>query len=278
MTPIQPGTGRQTSPAQCQTAATPARATQIILFLFALAGTQLANPTSAFAGLILSVGDLTLPAGDTAFVDVHIRSDGSDVLSAYSFGFRIAPVGLPDTHLEFTDPQAAPQLADPAYVFSGNSVAELFGELGTVSQTFAPGDTLDGGDTVLVGSIILDGADRLLARLQVTAATGLPGNPGDQFSIEFLTDSVFLGGQERLNINFDESILTGTVTISEASPVPEPASLTLFCLGGVGLAAAGRRGRRHTMRRRRLTGAEPDPEAPAVTIDSQTAAIQRPVA
>ena len=256
MKPTQSGAGRQTSPGEPEAGATPVRAAtlKIVLFVLAVAALQLASPASGSAGLIVSVGDLTLPAGGTGFVDVHIRSDGSDVLSAYSFAFQIAPAGLVDTRLEFTHPQAAPQLADPAYVFSGNSVAEFLGELGTVSQTLAPGDTLDGGDAVFLGNVVLDGTDRLLARLEVTAATGMPPVAGDQFTISLLPSSVFFGDLLPLDWNADASQLTGTVTISEASAIPEPASMTLFCLGGLGLAAAGRRVRRESNRRRDANG------------------------
>jgi hypothetical protein len=210
---------------------------------------QLAQPSSGFAGLIVSVSDLTLPAGGAGFADVHIRSDGSDLLGLYNVEFRISPV-------EFVDPQSDLQLADPDYVFAGNSFKDLNAlPLGNVIPIFATGDTFAGFDfTADFTDIVLDGTDLLLARLEVTAATGLPPEPGDQFMVSLVENSVFLNDSGMLEINTDASDLTGTVTISAPSTAPEPASLTLFCLGAMGVAAAGRRPRRRTRRDHCRTG------------------------
>jgi hypothetical protein len=208
--------------------------------------------SSASAGLIVSVSDLTLPAGDTGFVDVNIRSDSGDLLQFFQLELRIEPVGVPGTRLEFTAVQPDPQLTDPDYVFFGDSFAQIVGvPVGSVSTAVVPGDTFSGGDfTFSFSDVVVGATDELLARLEVTADTGLPPIPGDQFTVSVISaNSFFVDSQFSLNgqfnpIPFDST--PGTVTIASATVIPEPASLTLFCLGGLGIAAA-----RHRRLRRR---------------------------
>lgn len=194
---------------------------------------SVASATRCYAGLIITVGDLSLPQGGTGFVNVTIRSDeaSGDSLNLASFQFAIDTLGA--TQLEFVDPQPDSQLVDAAYVFAGDSFDDAFFlPVGTVSTDVVPNDTFTGGDSTLSGSDVIVTTDRLLARLQVTSATTLPPGAGDKFTIRLITGPSTSFESTGGSVAF--SGVDGTVTISPAS-VPEPSS---FCLL-LGAAAIG---------------------------------------
>ena len=209
--------------------------------LLILAAAQFGWMSSASGGLILSVEDLTLPAGGTGFVDVTIKSDGVDALNLFTFEVQILPFGAPQGLLEFTSPQPDPQLADLNYVLFGNSIKSLGIPVGNVGQTVSPNDTFAGEDfTVDLSDVGVEATERLLLRLQVTASAAAAPLAGDQFSI-VLTDLLFLSSDGSL-VPFEST--PGTVTVAAAAAVPEPASISLLCLGALGLVVKRRRSAR----------------------------------
>ena len=187
---------------------------------------------SAQGGIIVSVGDATVGAGGTAFVDVLISSDGSDPLQSFGFDFRIT--GGPG-RLEFVNPQPDPQLTDGTYVFAGDSFAQINSfAVGAVSTTSVPNDSFVGGDSTDSFADVTLTSSRLLARLQVTAATALPPSVGDTFSVTFDDTSsntfFFDSSFTPLTINSGLSDFTGTVTVTSAATiVPEPSSFLIAC-------------------------------------------------
>lgn len=181
------------------------------------------------ADWIVTVGNLSLAQGATGYVDVTIRSDAAlgDPLNLASFQFAIDTLGV--TRLEFVDPQPDPQLADAAYVFAGDSFDAAFSvPVGTVSTTIVPNDTFTGGDSTLSGSDVVVTTDRLMARLQVTAATALSPGMGDTFSIHLVPGLITSFESTGGVINYTS--IDGTVTIV-ASPVPEPSAIVLLLMG-----------------------------------------------
>jgi hypothetical protein len=224
------------------------RASAVLALLLLLTG---AGPTSR-ASFVITIGDQTIPQGGAGFVDVLIRSDNpsGDLLTGFGFEFVITPVG-PRT-LQFVDPQPDPQLADPAYVFFGNS-ANLIGgtQVGVVSASGGGvNNRFVGGDDTEDASDVLVTGDRLLVRLALTAALGVAPIAGDIFTIT-LEPTLFTSFDSN-DGPIDYSSTPGRVTITgPAAVVPEPSTFALALLASA-LAGAARCGRL----RRRLAGAE----------------------
>ncbi len=179
------------------------------------------------ADYIITVGNVSVAAGSTAYVPVYIRSDSGQSLASTNFEFLITTAGA--TRLAFQDspsPAADPTFSDSSYVFFGNSLDETFDlSLGTASLTTVPNDTFIGGDaTADFSDVGLSTSDLLLAMLPVTAVTVLPPVAGDTFTIRLVPTSAagFSG-----NTGFGDSggqfgtfsSFAGSVTI-----VPEPSS------------------------------------------------------
>jgi hypothetical protein len=189
-------------------------------------------------GVIVSIEDATLAPNSRTFVDVSISSDGAgaDVVSATGFEFHISTAGA--TQLEFVTPQASDYLSEPAYLFVGDSLANSFPPVGSVSTTIVPNDTYIGGDsTNSGGNIALSNQGHLLVRLEITSATALPPTPGDVFSIELVSGlSTFFADSTLQNIAF-------TSTQGRLIVVPEPAAhvLALFCAFVTMIRASRRR-------------------------------------
>lgn len=201
---------------------------------------------AARADLIVTIGDADVAVGGPAFVDVFVRSDAilGDFLSGFGFEFRIETAGA--SRLEFVNPQPDPQLADARYVLFGDSLDANAGlPVGNVLLKVVPGDTFLGGDSTDSGGNVLVTTSRLLARLQVTAATALPPSLGDTFTIRLVDDPA--GSNSFFSNNAGSvpfSSMSGTVTVRS---VPEPSSLLLALVAAPGLAWWIRRqGRRTT--------------------------------
>jgi hypothetical protein len=197
-----------------------------MLLVLSLLGFTLSS--TAIGAITLSVSDVTLAPGASGSVDVTIESDNivlDDPLQFFDVSYLITTLGV--TRLEFVDPQPEAYLTDPDYVFAGDSFAALFPPAGAVSLTTVPNDTYlvsDFTDSLMDVNVT---SPKLLARLHVTAATALPPQPGDMFSISptvnFLTDS--LGNDIPFAVN------SGTVTISQTqSVIPEPSTLAVWTL------------------------------------------------
>lgn len=182
---------------------------------------------TARADLLISIDSANLAPGASTTVDVVVSSDAplGDELGLFGFEFRIS--GLGPTRLDFVDPQSDLQLGDANYVFAGDSLAASFPPVGIVDTTVLPNDTFTGGDATLGGgSITLDATERLLARLEITAATTLPPVIGDSFTIELVAGGFTFFQDDAFN-DIDFSSTPGAVTI-----VPEPGS-NLLCLSGL---------------------------------------------
>lgn len=211
-------------------------------------GLFLISAPAAQAGLIVTVGDLTLSAGSAGYVPVYIKTDsGTENIGFTSFEFHITTAG--PTRLEFTDsPVNDPSFGDPNYVFSGQSGDEGF--LGLGNAVGVTHDTFIGSDQALNADLpVSSTSNLLLAYLPVTALTALPPIAGDVFTISLvpLADSAPLGidgntgfSDQSLSQYYAFSSVSGSVTIAEAHATPEPSSLALFGLGAAGMAIARR--------------------------------------
>ena len=216
----------------------PARLTVLTVALFLWA-----TIAPAEAGLVVSIGKQNIVEGGTGFVDVTIRSDNlvGDPLTGFGFEFVITPAG-PRT-LQFVDPQADLQLAQPDYVFFGNSADLIEGTpVGVVSSSGGgTNNRFVGGDDTDDVSDMTVMADRLLARLDLTAAQGVAPIAGDVFTITLLR-SIFTSFDSNAG-PIDFTTVPGQVMII-GSTVPEPSSLVLALLGSLFALQARRFGRR----------------------------------
>lgn len=194
------------------------------------------------ADFVVTIQDAQIEPGSSGFVDVLIGSDAplGDPLNFFNFEFRISTAGV--THLEFMSPQPDPQLTDPGYVFFGDSLAQNASlPVGNVFTVVTPNDTFIGGDTKDSPGDVLVTNNKLLARLEVTAATVLPPITGNTFSIQLVpSDNTFFADSDFNFIAFSSS--PGTVTIGSTA-IPEPGSFVLVALAGV-LTAIARVGTR----------------------------------
>ena len=194
----------------------------------------LTSASVSSAGVIVTVGDATIVAGSTGTLDVTIESS-TDLLQSFGFEFRITTAGT--TRLEFVDPQGDSQLTDSNYVFSGDSFNEINSfPVGAVSTVTVPNDTFVGGDSTDSFLDVNLTTSKLLATLDLTTLTALAPQVGDTFSVSLLANSINTffadsGFFPLLSIDMTHSDLTGTVTVV---PIPEPTSLAVWSLLGVG--------------------------------------------
>lgn len=200
----------------------------------------LGRPTQA--GFVISVGDINLAPGGSAFVPVTIEGVGSlgaaQPLDFAAYEFRISTAS--GRLLEFHDsPVPDPTFANPNYVFFGNSADQaVMSGAGLASTTQTTNDTFIGGDFTADGTSVSVGgmSPLLLVELPVTAVTALAG---DTFTISLVPTADSRPDGLDGNTGFSAGgtfapydSTPGTVTITGA--VPEPAGLTLI---GAGLAA-----------------------------------------
>jgi hypothetical protein len=115
-------------------------------------------PSSSRAALVVTVGDLQLLPGGSGSVDVIVSGDYDPVRIA-GYEFRIRTTG--QTRLGFLDPQPTDWLADPDYLFQGDSYDAAMSApiVGHVSQMALPGDTFTGSDmTASAGNVLVMGS------------------------------------------------------------------------------------------------------------------------
>ncbi|MDX1925335.1 MAG: PEP-CTERM sorting domain-containing protein [Pirellulaceae bacterium] len=194
----------------------------------------------SIAGVVLNIANSTVQEGSGGFVDVFIRSDGTDFLSDFSFDFRIEALNGGVRQLRFTSPQSDQQLNRANYVFAGGSIKRdgdaLFGispsSVGSVGTSFSGylHDSFIGNDSVAPFAnsstgVLLDSQEKLLVRLDLTLALGLLSpRAGDQFRVSLASSPV----TAFLDPNLSPLSFTSNVGIVQITAVPEPSSLSLF--------------------------------------------------
>ena len=194
-----------------------------IVFLMFLC---VASVEQAVAGIIVTLGNPALNAGDSSTIDVSVTGAPTnvDLVDFFVGAFRITAIGgAVEGGITFDDPQLNPFDTDPGsgYVFAGNT----FGLSRAVTQSVNPQDLL----TIVDGTADFLGVDVnsntfLLARIEFTAASGLLGI--SQYQISFLADQSQFLTETFDDISFGSS--GGLLTVTGASAaVPEPASGTL---------------------------------------------------
>lgn len=218
--------------------------------------------SAARAGVIVTVGSISLTAGSLGWVPVYLSSDSGIIdLASTNFEFQITTAG--STRLDFMsspDPAHDPTFSDSKYVFFNNSGDQTLGvPLGGMSTVNAPNDTFIGSDSYtgsgnvsvpITSPILTD--NLLLAYLPVTTLTSLPPTKSDAFTISLVPSmSGAIGNPTGLdgNTGFADSegnyysftSTPGTVTILAPSVVPEPASFGLMLAGVIGMLAIRRR-------------------------------------
>ena len=222
--------------------------------ILALIFLAVATPSLSHASLTLSVGDLALTPGQIGSIDVTVEGTG-DLVSFAGFEFVIVPESPTTSTLRFVEEDEA-YLADPGYVFFGNSAAKddgIASSVGTVSTSSLPDDTFVGGDGTADFADVSISGSMLLASLRVEHDFGAADpstTVGHKFSVALVPVSGdsndFAQGASNtgfLDSQFGSVSFTstpGTVTIF----IPEPSSLFLAAIGLLGVVLRARRHRR----------------------------------
>jgi hypothetical protein len=223
---------------------------------------------AALGGVIVEVGNASIAAGGTGFVDVWISSTGTDLLSSAAYEFKITGSAT-NGALEFSSSQLASEQGEPDYVFYPDTdAANFFAAPDAVAPTH-----LLGGDSIAMSgptAITLTSTKQLLARLELVHVS--PVNAiGDQFTISLINTNPLLPSDPGYDPLADSSLFlddnftplsiasasfsgSGTISITSAA-VPEPG--TFAALGLAALAG----GVRHLRRRRTNSAAQNTNEA-----------------
>ncbi len=203
------------------------RLTQI--FFFAVIAVL---PAVASANLIVSFGpSLSLPVGTDGFLNVYIHSDNplGEPLQSLEVTYDISGPGL----TFFTDGSGNPdelQLSDPNYVFAGNTSSNM----GSVNNTQDVYSQLDFTANSL--DVTVPSTDVLLATLHLSAVDAGP------YTITIDSANTVFYPADPLASAIPYTVSNnGNVTVPGVSPVPEPSSVNLICLGAFVLAAAFKR-------------------------------------
>ncbi|HZW29479.1 MAG TPA: hypothetical protein VFF52_02165 [Isosphaeraceae bacterium] len=229
----------------------------------------------ARAELNVVISSTSIAPGSTGMIDVYLTSDASssnpDMLNNLAFTLQITQV-VGTGELQFTPAQDFSYLnagssPGPQYVFLGNSSDWISGQstpppvggVVTQSMTGYANDTFIGFDSTNdLNPVSLSASNTpvLLARLTFFAGMNLV-NPNDVYQVSLVPNSgdgsrdsgsstyfnvVDSGFNETSHVSFGST--PGTVTITEATVVPEPASTITSLTGAVLLMAYGVRRRR----------------------------------
>ncbi len=201
---------------------------------------------NAKAGIIVEVGDASISAGGTGYVDVLVSSDGSDVLDSFSILAEIS--GSASNGSLIFDSTTIDVVGESNYVFSsdpssGGQIIFVDADPPAFSTQVSVSDS-----TETFSGVTLNSSTKLLARLALSHSTVTASAAvGDTFTITLINttgssiDTQFFDiGGSPIAISTNN---VGTVTITAAA-VPEPSSfLVLLTLG---TAVGIRRGRRQT--------------------------------
>jgi len=200
----------------------------------------MARVVPAHAEIIVSIGNATVPAGQTTgSVDVTIQSSSPSGDSLNSFSnvtFQIVPSGSVSSPLQFVgDTPAQYEYNDPNYVFTGQSLSSFVGPSAIFQPssdgTIYPNDTIQGADSAFDGTsfpdVPLSSTPLLLGRLQF-AVDQLPAS-SETFSIRYLSGDFALS--DGTPVNLAGAVPDGGVTLSGNAVVPEPSTAALLGLG-----------------------------------------------
>ena len=191
--------------------------------------------SSVNAGLMISIPNVTIAPGGSGYLDVLIKSDGTDSFQNYFLDFTISGAAQAADPINFVASIiTAPQLSamSPDYIFLGDS-AEFNAPIGIDFVTDQPGSPI-ANDLISVTDATFSLADRtiisadgnfLLARLNFIAP--LTATPGNVYDIKMDTVTSFFKDALANPVTFSSSI--GSITISSAA-VPEPASFVVLGL------------------------------------------------
>lgn len=189
---------------------------------------------AAEGGLVISIGNVIVPAGGTGTADVTIMSDSPmDLLGFYNAEFIITGDG---TQAWFVDPQPQDELALGTYLFAGPGSSQIDPAVlpsGLVDVTKTNYLVFDFANSDLTGPFT-----HLLAQLQFATDAGAPTQ---SFTISLVPGSLASTmGTFFTDMNFDTeipfSVVNGTLNLTaSAQAVPEPASICLTGLAVLGL-------------------------------------------
>ncbi len=201
--------------------------------------------THCQAELIIDVQDASLTSGSLGFVDVFIRSDGTDFLNSASYVFQIQKISG-DGSLEFQASTGAPS---PSQSNSEQSLSNYVFFPVTVSVNYLvnrldPDLTRAAGGDFITPDVMLNSIDRLLVRLELQHTTPTPLTSFSEYRVFFANDPVneFLNSidVDPVGINAASFSNFGTITISPTA-VPEPSSFALVgCISAVGFIVRNR--------------------------------------
>ena len=184
-------------------------------------------PTAVQANLIVTFGpSLTLPVGNDGLLDVFIRSDNplGEPLQSLEVTYQISGPGL-IFFKDGSDNPDEPQLTDPNYVFAGNTSSNM----GTVSTNQDAYTQLDFTANSL--DVTVPSTNVLLATLHLTAVSE------GTYTITIDPGNTVFFAADPLEPAIPYTVANvGNVTVTAASTVPEPTSLSLFGLGALVLA------------------------------------------
>ncbi len=216
-------------------------------FFTCIAIVLLTSSANVQAAIVVTVSDVNVEVGNTAWVDVFVESDqpGGEAYALAGYDLLITPVAPTVAQLAFVNPQPNAYTTQANYLFFSDSL----GPAGGTSTSTTPNDRYGDSDSTLDGGLTLYASpltsQRLLVRLQVTTMTGLPPSVGDSFDITFNQAPAFsfitpvdIGSP--LAFDFASSKLVGRVNV--VSAVPEPSCFALCSL--LGLTCVGYRSRR----------------------------------
>jgi hypothetical protein len=218
------------------------RAVALAMILFGLMATR------AHAGLVVSLSDVNMAAGNIGTMDISVTSTGATTLSSFGLGLVITPVGTPSS-IPFFLPSADQPIAfydSTNYVFYQQSfnADPVFGgpipfwaslSASPPPNSYPAGETTGGdeADSRGPGYVTLgSGNTYLLAQVQLSVPVG--AIPGDQFQISLLSNTgiTYFIDQNKDSLAI-QSVSGGLVTVVSAA-VPEPSSLTLLAIAGLG--------------------------------------------
>ena len=217
----------------------------------------LVSVSKAQAGIIVSFGTSApnpMTAGGSGLIDVFLKTDGGNQLLD-GFNVQIGITGGPAGGLIFSSTQTEGQLADASYVFFSKSLSQNTStSIGAVSgggSLYTGFDATDDGTgpPPAFGNpdpITLTTTNQLLYRLNLSAITAglytIDVNP--------LADPSFFTDQlDPLNTGIAFTSTPGSITVNSAAAVPEPSSIAMLCVAGIGASIV--RLRRRILAKRR---------------------------